>query len=279
MAFRDIRIGLLAALALCTAGPALAVGVGLQPTTVESEVEPGDRQRQVVTIANVHQEKTISLTIGLADWSLDENGRIELAPPGEMDSSASDWVRFSPAFVTLEPGESEQVVVDMATPIRLDTSGDHRFALLASTILPEREAGRSGVWKKYQIASLFYLTANPARSLPEITGSSALIDADGAGEIEVLIENSGNAHARLEGEIAINAPGVSETLPIGNLVVLHGGIRRYVAPLPEGTPADAKITVKLENTFTPQSERVRIPLPEYAVPTVTERAAVDTGPR
>ncbi|MDG1826648.1 MAG: hypothetical protein P8H62_10325 [Henriciella sp.] len=92
-----LRYGLLGAALAATATPASAFGIGLQPTTVEMSVQPGDRQRQVVNLGNVHQEKTISLTLGLADWALDENGQIQLTPPGETDSSAAEWVRFSPA--------------------------------------------------------------------------------------------------------------------------------------------------------------------------------------
>lgn len=77
-----LRYGLLGAALAATATPASAFGIGLQPTTVEMSVQPGDRQRQVVNLGNVHQEKTISLTLGLADWALDENGQIQLTPPG-----------------------------------------------------------------------------------------------------------------------------------------------------------------------------------------------------
>ena len=125
--------------------PAFSFGIGLQPTTVEMSIQPGDRQRQVINIGNVHQEDAISLTLGLADWELDEAGQIRLTPPGETPSSAAEWVRFSPAFVTLNPGETEQVIVDMSAPIRISREGDYRFALIASTLLPEEREGQSGV--------------------------------------------------------------------------------------------------------------------------------------
>jgi len=84
---------------------AAAFGVGVQPSTVEMTVKPGDRQRQVVTIGNVHKSKTISLTMGLADWSLDKDGKLILDAPGETERSAADWIRFSPASVTLKPDQ------------------------------------------------------------------------------------------------------------------------------------------------------------------------------
>jgi len=65
-----------------------AFGVGVQPSTVEMTVKPGDRKTQIVTIGNVHTSKTISMTMGLADWSLDKNGKLALSPPGESPRSA-----------------------------------------------------------------------------------------------------------------------------------------------------------------------------------------------
>ncbi len=265
--FAKCRAGVLAVAATLFATPlASAFGIGLQPTTVEMEVEPGARNRQVVTIGNVHTEKTISLTLGLADWSLDEKGQIKLAPPGEADYSAAGWVRFSPAFVTLKPGQSQQVVVDMATPSRLSRSGDFRFALIASTVLPEERGGTSGVWKKYQLASLFYLTAGDAKSAPTITASKIATNTDGAHMIDLRFENAGNSHARLEGEVEITSAGASPvTMPIGNLVVLHESAREYSVMLDKPLPPDAKINVKLQNIFAPQIEGAVETLPVYSM--------------
>ena len=265
MRILSFRTCLLAAALGLAALPAWTFGIGLQPTTVEIEVSPGERNRQVVNIANVHTEKTISLTLGLADWSLDDNGQIQLSPPDETDTSAAGWARFSPAFLTLKPGESEQVIVDMATPTRLSRSGDFRFALLASTVLPEERAGQSGVWKKYQIATLFYLTAGSANSKAAITNGSVSVDENGARNLHLGIENSGNAHARLQGVIEINSGGASESVPISNLVVLHEGRRDYVTRLPDDLSDDASIEVRLSNIFAPQTNGETLALPPFSV--------------
>lgn len=260
---------------------ASAFGIGLQPTTVELEVEPGERQRQVINIGNVHKEDRIALTLGLADWSLDENGQIKLAPPGESKYSASDWVRFSPAFVELEPGETEQIIVDMAAPMRAEREGDFRFALIASTILPESKEGQSGVWKKYQIASLFYLTMGDATSSPEIKGADLMTREDGVTMIEVDIENSGTSHARLRGEAKIKGDGVDPVIvPIANLVVLDEARRDYRIPLEDGLPENPSVEITLENIFAPQTSTGSLQLPVFTSDLSFEEAAVeavDTG--
>lgn len=273
------QYGLLAAAASAIAWPASAFGIGLQPTTVEMTVEPGDRQRQVVNLGNVHTEKTISLTIGLADWTLDENGQIQLAPPGERDDSASEWVRFSPAFVTLKPGETEQVIIDMSAPMRTEREGDFRFAMIASTILPESRSGQSGVWKKYQIASLFYLTMGEGNSAPQITNTGVTMADDGTQTVDITFENDGNAHARLRGDVEISGDsGETIKLPISNLVVLHDGKRNFKLPLSEELPENPNIKVNLDNVYAPQSASGTVMLPEYKAPLLITQAAAEAVP-
>ncbi len=273
-----LRYGLISAAFGALAAPALGFGIGLQPTTVEIEVEPGERQRQVINLGNVHTEKTISLTIGLADWTLDEGGQIQLAPPGEREDSASDWVRFSPAFVTLKPGESEQIVVDMAAPMRTDREGDYRFAMIASTILPESRSGQSGVWKKYQIASLFYLTMGDAVSEPVIKGASLSARPDGEQVVMVDVENDGNAHARLRGSVEISgASGEDLSMPISNLVVLHEGKRSYAVPVTGELPAEPEVKIVLENIFSPQNSGGSTILPSFSGPLVLKRAEAESA--
>lgn len=258
---------------------AFAFGVGIQPTTIEMEMEPGERKRQVITLGNVHQERTISLTIGLADWSLTEDGQISLSPPGETERSSAEWVRFSPAFVTLEPGESEQIVVDMAAPIRLPSSGDHRFAILASTILPDERNAGSGVWKRYQLASLFYLTVGEAESKPEVVSSGLLMSETGQNMIGLRVENGGNAHARLNGVVEIETrSGDVLSEPIANLVVLDGGARNYKLPMPVSVDEAEAISVRLENTFAPQyGNRFQV-LDSHTMSLPEKRASVGTPP-
>jgi len=237
---------------------AQAFGVGVQPSTVEMTIKPGDRQRQVVTIGNVHKSKTISLTMGLADWSLDKNGKLILDAPGETERSAAEWIRFSPASVTLKPETSQDVTVEISAPYKIKNKGDHRFALLATTMLPElNDRGEtSGVWNRYQLASLFYLTLTPSESLPEVT--SVAINETDSTMLTMEIKNVGDAHARLQGNAYIkDAEGeiVAET-PL-NAVVLDGGERTYNVKLKDAEALEAgnyKIDFDLNNSFAPQNK-------------------------
>lgn len=235
-----------------------AFGIGVQPSTVEMTIKPGDRQRQIVTVGNVHKTKTISLTMGLADWSLDENGKLILDAPGDTERSAAEWVRFSPASVTLKPETSQDVTVEISAPYKIKNKGDHRFALLATTMLPELDARGevSGVWNRYQLASLFYLTLTPSKSLPEVT--SVALNSKAPGLVTMQIKNEGDAHARLQGTAYLkDSEGdvVTET-PL-NAVILDGGKRTYNIALKDVAELESgqyTIDFDLNNTFVPQNK-------------------------
>lgn len=235
-----------------------AFGIGVQPSTVEMTIKPGDRQRQIVTVGNVHKSKTISLTMGLADWSLDDNGKLILDAPGDTDRSAAEWVRFSPASVTLKPETSQDVTVEIAAPYKIQNKGDHRFALLATTMLPELDdrGEVSGVWNRYQLASLFYLTLTPSKSLPEVT--SVALNSENPGMITMQIKNEGDAHARLQGTAFIkDSEGEVVTETPLNAVILDGGTRTYDIALSEAAELEAgqyTIDFDLNNTFVPQNK-------------------------
>lgn len=251
-------------LGLFTPQIASAFGIGVQPSTVEMTIKPGDRQRQVITIGNVHKSKTITMTMGLADWSLDKNGQLELAPPGDTARSAADWVRFSPATVTLKPETSQDVVVEITAPAKVAEKGDHRFALLATTMLPEldKRGDISGVWNRYQLASLFYLTFTPSESTPVIDTVS-YVKGD-APMLTMSIRNEGTAHARLQGNAIVkDASGeiISET-PLST-VVLDRHTRDYafkLAGLEELDPGTYDVAIEMENIFVPQNKFKNTPL-------------------
>ena len=252
-----------------------AFGVGVQPSTVEMTVKPGDRQRQVITIGNVHKTKTISLTMGLADWSLDENGKLVLNPPGETPKSAADWVRFSPASVTLKPETSQDVTVEISTPFKIAEKGDHRFALLATTLLPEIDdrGEASGVWNRYQLTSLFYLTLTPSESHPKVL--SVALNEDDKSMLTMKIKNDGDAHARLQGTAYVKSDKGETVAEVPlNAVVLDRHERNYsvkLENLSDLDPSNAyRIDFNLNNNFAPQNKfratRVDVEPLEFTLP-------------
>ena len=250
------------------AAPAQAFGVGVQPATVEMTIKPGENNRQTITIGNVHKEKTISMTISLADWTLDADGQLVLAAPGETDRSAADWVRFSPAVVTLKPETKQEVTVEITAPFKIQQNGDHRFALLATTRLPDDRGDASGVWNKYQLASLFYLTTLPSKSLPVI--QTQLVSSGDQNIVEMKIANSGDAHARLKGNAIIKTMSgkTVDKVPF-NTVVLDQQNRTVDVNLSASDKIISgetyNVDFDLKNSFAPQNKFKTTDVPAKSV--------------
>lgn len=233
-----IRRHLLSLLLLLPAAPAFGFGIGIHPTTVEVGLEPGSHHRQVLTVGNVHREKPLALTVGLADWSLDEHQQLQLYPPGSTTKSAAGWVRFSPASLKLDPGESQRVLVEIDVPVEVGGPGDYRVAVLVSPVLPppeERRRSPSGVWSRVQVSSLFYVGVPPAAAEPVVVGADAGAGPSGTPEVRFEVENRGNAHARISGQLRlVDGEGRVRLRQPVERVVLEGQVGEVRAPLHEG---------------------------------------------
>ncbi len=229
-----------ALLALCFGlpQPGFGFGIGIHPTTVEVALRPGGQHRQVLTVGNLNPDKSLALTVGLADWSLDEDQQLQLRPPGVSPKSAADWVRFSPATLKLAPGESQRIVVEIRVPVEVDGPGDYRVGVLVSPVLPspeERQKSPSGVWSRVQVSSLFYVTIPPAKPDAAVVDARWRRSPEGTPEAVISIHNRGNSHSRIVGELQLlDAQGkVALRQPI-NRVVLEGQTGRLVSPLSVG---------------------------------------------
>lgn len=264
---RSIRAGLL--LLACLAGisiPAHGRQVSLEPTSLELSGAPGDRERALVTLQNDSPDETIELTIGLADWTISADGQLELEPPGNAPDSMADWVRFSPAYVSLAPGEAREILVDIKIPETAPTTASRRIALLASAIAPVTTSDGGSILRKIEETSLIYLTGPDAKSLPVTESITRVVLADGSTALRLAVSNTGTAHARLQGAVQMDANGESTSLPLASLVVLPETQRTFLIPLAQPIPENAMVSASLTNTHAPQHESGRADLVRYSAP-------------
>lgn len=262
--------GLLAAL-LAAGGAAFmaeAQGrIGIQPASVELELDAGQPMRQVVTVANLDPARPVSVSLALADWAFDAEGAPIFTPAGESDTSAAAWTRYGAPTISLAPGQSKQVFINLSTPEHPPRTGDYRVALLASSVMKDAE----GRWQKNQIASLVSLTIGKASSRPRIEASRLTVTDAGDPAIGLDFSNTGNAHARLEGVIAVRSgTEIVITQKLTDVIVPEKGVRTLIVPLDQPLPADADIEVRLTNRFAPQTTRGEKALPLHKVKTEAE---------
>ncbi|MCZ4297944.1 hypothetical protein [Henriciella marina] len=264
---RSIRAALL--LLACLAGlsiPAHGRQVSLEPTSLELSAAPGDRERAFVTLQNDSPDETVELTIGLTDWTISAEGQLELEPPGDAPDSMVDWVRFSPAYISLAPGESREILVDIKIPDTAAPAGSRRIALLASAIAPVTTSDGGSLLRKIEETSLIYLTGPDAKSLPVIEAVTHVLLADGSTALRLEVSNTGTAHARLQGTIQMDANGDTTSLPLASLVVLPETRRAFLIPLAEPLSENAMVSASLTNTHARQHESGRADLLRYSAP-------------
>lgn len=275
--FSEIAI-LLVLLCLLGSGQVFAFGIAISPTTVEMVVKPGSQHRQTITVQNVHKKKTLALTVGVADWVLSENGELELLPPGSADESVTDWVRFSPAFFSLKPGETRQVQVDLSVPMKISKAGESKMGIIISTLLPssENRTTTSGVWNRYQVTSLFYVAVPGAdEKLPIVTSVALQNKASITPVVEFTVENPGDYHTRLKGKLTLSNKKGKQVfeMPVEG-VLMAKQTRSFKLPvkldesnLPAG---DYKVDLKLEDSFKLDDKAVtQTALIKSEMPTIT----------
>ena len=126
---------------------------------------------------------------------------------------------------------------------------------------------------------MFYLTTGEAESKPEIKQATLVQNAEGKQEVLFDLENTGNAHARLRGEVVIKGDsGEPIVSPIANLVVLHEATRKYKVQIEGDLPANPEVKVTLENIFAPQTSTGIIAMDAFEAPLVLEETALDVQP-
>lgn len=236
--------------------------IGIQPASVELELDAGQPMRQVVTVANLDPARPVSVSLALADWAFDADGAPIFTPAGESETSAAAWTRYGAPTISLAPGQSKQVMINLSTPEKPPRTGDYRVALLASSVMKDAEDR----WQKSQIASLMSMTVGKASSRPRIEASRLTVTDAGAPAIGLDLSNPGNAHARLDGVIEIRSGAeIVLTQTLSNVIVPEKGTRSLIVPLGQPLPADADIEVRLINRFAPQTTRGEKALPVHKV--------------
>lgn len=181
-----------------------AFGLGARPSNAELVVEPGKTYRQAITIANLHTKNPLKLTVSVADWDLSADGQIIIQEPGKLESTAADWVSFTPNQFLLQPSSNNNINVDIAVPVKIENTKEKRIAILVSTVLPSEEERKKykGVWNKYQTAILFYINFRNTESTVRASVGEMKLN-NGELSMPIKIDNITNNHARVKSYIVI----------------------------------------------------------------------------
>lgn len=211
-----LTAGLLALLLLAPA-TALAQGFSAQimPPRFEDRAQPGGVFRDVIEVANISPQAS-RMKVSTADWVLDEKGTAQFSSalaPG----SCRPWTALEATEIEVPANGRKRFRFEVRVPAGAP-DGQCRFAIMfegeptpvPGMVLPV--AGRIGI--------IVYLDVGDARARLRIVGNG-VVEADGRQVPMLRVENTGNAHGRLEGFLeGVDPTGERWTLaPVGNPIL------------------------------------------------------------
>jgi hypothetical protein len=213
-------IPILAAAALLAACP-----VGAQVSVVSSTLEehaasPGEQYGGTIRIRNTAAEPRRA-RVSSSDYRFVADGRTFYEQPGTGARSNAAWVRFSPAQLTLAPGEEATVAYTVSVPDERTLLGSFWSVLMVETVEDAPAAVRAGrVGIAPSIRYAVQLATHVGQGERRIALEHAHLTTDGgARALEVDVVNTG-AHAdRLELRVDLFD---AEGAPAGRLASSRG---------------------------------------------------------
>ena len=174
-------------------------GIALAPARFELEMKPGAETTVVVNL-DYHTSKANALpyrlVASLNDWDISQKGELGFYKAGTQANSASPWIIYSPAEVTVQPGQTHAIRVTVSVP-KDATPGDHLSALIVEqrpdTIKLNRNARQMVM--RFRMAAMFYITVPQATRRGTLANLQATVDPKGI-LVTPTLKNEGNSVVR-----------------------------------------------------------------------------------
>jgi P pilus assembly chaperone PapD len=237
------------AVAVAVAGLARPAGaqtsVEVSPLRVELKLAAGAAHTQAVTLTN-QGTTPLRIRARVDDWYLSKDGTPQFQPAGgDAEFSASSWVRLAPPEQLVEPGG--QGIVRFTTTVPSGTAeGGYRSAIMFEFAPPGAGVaarGRDVVFRS-RVATLLYITVGAPRSTFELIDLAGRIVAGQPPQVIATLKNTGRAHVRTKGTMAIHDAGgrLVRQIEVPNVPILPNSEREVAiatglenqAPLPGG---------------------------------------------
>jgi hypothetical protein len=181
------------------AAPSPSSEIALAPSRFELPINPGEEQTVVVNVISSGGgpgAKPIRLRASLGDWTMSPDGEMRFDKPGATPGSAAPWMLYSPAELTVTPGQTHPIRVTLSVP-KDAPPGDH----LAVLFVEERPAdikqrtNTKQLMFHFRLAAVFYVMVPPFSLKGSLTGLRAEVTPRGL-EVTPSLRNEGNTHLR-----------------------------------------------------------------------------------
>jgi P pilus assembly chaperone PapD len=89
--------------------------IEVAPVRINFNIAPGETQSRTVTVKN-HGNRPETISLQMIDFLVQRNGEMERLPSGSTRNSIASWISLNPSFVQMEPGESQNIQVNIQAP-------------------------------------------------------------------------------------------------------------------------------------------------------------------
>lgn len=230
-------------------------GLGVAGALIERKVDPGEKFAQDMTVSSDSTSPPMDLSVDILGMNQTIDGEnIELKESEDVGQySARAFLKATPAYFHLEPGESQKVTVDSVIPENSRAEG--RYALINIHSLPIGK-GTVGIIVAVEVPVRLTISGPGLKKAGKIE-DLRLEEPNSLGlqNISLILRNTGNCHYKaranivlkdIKGNIVADAstPMSSNIIP-GAQKIFQISIASKKEPTPGACLANA--TVRLDN--------------------------------
>lgn len=150
---------------------AQTAGLGLNPARMEVEIMPGGEKTVSFRIESPPAEETVRgrLLLTPYDWTIDEEGVAQYTSIGSLPNSASSWIVFSPAAISISSGQTQPVRVTVRVPASAQP-GVYRTAIFVDERPPATtpNPGQHVFYLRFRYVFTLYVIVPPVQGRGEL---------------------------------------------------------------------------------------------------------------
>lgn len=237
---KKLAICLLLFLAIRTS----AQRISLQPSILDFRLGQSATQSQSITITNL-SDKKIAFQAYLADWLRDSVGSHRYFRPDTLSRSCASWVRLNKNFLEVEPGKTEELIVQLQAPADPKSLSQMKWAMLFLQSTEEQNAdSRTNRQMQTQIKELLRIGIHIYQTPPALLQHAAQAVSFKAVEnekntYEFVMKNVGEVMLQSKAHLELTniETGKEYKLDKTEFPVFPEGIRKVTMTIPQTIPA------------------------------------------
>lgn len=212
-------------------------GLGLLPGRAELQVAAGSEKTTAFEIEAPGSDNPVHgrLLLSLADWTVSSDAKLIYADPGTLPNSASSWVTFSPAALSITSGQRQLIRVTVRVP-EGTPDGLYRSGIYIQERPPATppKPGEHQLVLRFRYVFILYVMVGQIKAQGDVLEVGLVSDQTGV-RVPLSMVNKGTVHLRPLVHLTIrNTADQTEVLDNSYeaLVLLPAATQKEDFPLP-----------------------------------------------